>query len=240
MNDQTEQYKTSRRGFLATATAGTLAAATAYSREEPKPKAQIAITFDLEMSRHYPKRGMTEWDYQKGNLDEATKQYSVNAARLVKKRGGKIHFFCVGRVLEQANIDWLLEIAKTGHPIGNHTYDHINITAKTAAATQFRFQRAPWLVANQTAEQVIRKNIEMTTGAMKERAGIIPNGFRTPGGFSNGLNDREDLQQILLDCGFTWVSCKYPRHLSGEPKKEPSPEVYADIVRAQREAQPTI
>ena len=44
--------------------------------------AQIAITYDLEISRHYPKRGNTEWDYQKGNLDQDTKRYSVEAAKM--------------------------------------------------------------------------------------------------------------------------------------------------------------
>jgi hypothetical protein len=34
---------------------------------------RIAITMDLEMSRDYPQRGMREWDFQKGNLDEETK-----------------------------------------------------------------------------------------------------------------------------------------------------------------------
>ncbi|MFN0055855.1 MAG: polysaccharide deacetylase family protein [Planctomycetales bacterium] len=40
-----------------------------------------------------------------------------------------IHFFCVGRVLEQPNVDWLKEIAAAGHPIGNHTYDHVAVLA---------------------------------------------------------------------------------------------------------------
>ena len=28
--------------------------------------AQIAITYDLEMSKHYPKRSNTEWDIKRG------------------------------------------------------------------------------------------------------------------------------------------------------------------------------
>ena len=53
------------------------------------------------MSAEYPQRGMTEWNFEKGNLDEATKQYAVKAAQVVQERGGHIHFFLVGRVLEQ-------------------------------------------------------------------------------------------------------------------------------------------
>ena len=45
----------------------------------------------------------------------------------------------------------------------------------------------------------------------------------------------EDLQQMLLELGFTWISSKYPAHESGEPMQEPSEAVYADIVRAQAE-----
>ena len=143
-------------------------------------------------------------------------------------------------MLEHASVDWLIEIAQADHPIGNHTYDHVNVLATTPQATQFRFERAPWLVADRTAVEIIAQNIRTTTVALQQRAGISANGFRTPGGFSNGLNDRPDVQQLLLDAGFTWASCKYPRHLSGEEMQEPSPEVYADIVRAQADAQPFV
>lgn len=203
-------------------------------------KARIAITFDLEMSRHYPRRGMMEWDYQKGNLDQPTKDYAVEAARVVKDLGGKIHFFCVGRVLEQPNVDWLIEIAEARHPVGNHTYDHVNLLATSPEQTQFRFQRSPWLIEGRTTAEILRENIRVTTVALQERCGIDNIGFRTPGGFRNGLDGREDLQQMLLDLGFTWVSSKYPAYDSGEPMQEPSEAVYADIVRAQADAQPYV
>ncbi|MFM9062380.1 MAG: hypothetical protein ACKOOI_05015, partial [Pirellula sp.] len=38
--------------------------------------ARIAITLDLEMSRNFPMWENTHWDYEKGNLDEATKRYA--------------------------------------------------------------------------------------------------------------------------------------------------------------------
>ena len=31
------------------------------------------------MSRHYPKRGMMDWDFQKGNLDDATNRKLVES-----------------------------------------------------------------------------------------------------------------------------------------------------------------
>jgi len=231
----------SRRQFVTAAVAGTLCGPNLLARAEESPAgppAQIAITLDLEMSRHYPQRGIMEWDFQKGNLDDATKAYAVQAARLAKQLGGLIHFFCVGRVLEQPDIGWLQEIAAAGHPIGNHTYDHVNVLATEPEATQFRFRRAPWLVRGKTARQVIEENIRLTEIALKQRGEIVPRGFRTPGGFNNGLSDRADVRALLAGLGFDWVSSKYPQHQAGTPRQPPSDEVYADIVRAQAEAQP--
>lgn len=202
------------------------------------PKASIAITLDLEMSAQYPRAGMTEWNYEKGNLDEPTKAYAIKAARLVKEHGGRIHFFCVGRVLEQADIDWLREIIADGHPIGNHTYDHVNVLATKPEETQFRFQRAPWLIHGQSAMEIIRQNIRMTTLAMRDRLQVEPNGFRTPGGFSQGLHDRADVQQLLLDEGYRWISATYPPHDAGTPNEPPGAAVFEAIERAQPQAQP--
>ena len=110
-----------RQWLLQTAS---LAAASAFARPAfaaQKPQAQIAITFDLEMSRNFPEWEMMHWDYEKGNLNDETKRYAVEAARRVKAAGGVLHFFAVGRVFEQPDISWLKEIVETGHPVGNHT-----------------------------------------------------------------------------------------------------------------------
>ena len=237
------QGRITRRVFLAGSVAAGMGAAMAVGssqRAAEEDQALIAITLDLEMSREYPNRGMLEWDYEKGNLDADTKKYAVEAGRIVKERGGVLHYFCVGRVLEQADVGWLKGLSADGHPIGNHTYDHVNVKAKTAAKAQYRFERAPWLVRGKTVPQIVRENIELCTIAMKGRAGITPDGFRTPGGFPNGLDDRPDLQRMLLEQGFRWVSSKYPAHLYGTPKQEPTPDVYASIIAAQPHAQPYI
>jgi peptidoglycan/xylan/chitin deacetylase (PgdA/CDA1 family) len=231
-------YRLSRRSWLAGVAAAT-ASRISQAASQPK-KAQIAITLDLEMSREYPQRSITEWDYQKGNLDEATKNYAVNVARVAKERGGLIHFFCVGRVLEQPDVSWLKGIAAAGHPIGNHTYDHVYLLAKSTEEIQFRFRRAPWLIAGKSVDEVLRDNIRVTTEALKQRCGIDANGFRTPGGFANGLTDRADLQRMLLEAGFRWCSSKYPAHPTGPPKQKPTDEVYAGIVKAQVAAQPFV
>ena len=230
-----------RRSFLATAVAGSLAQGAGYSQvRRPAGKALIAITLDLEMSRMYPTRDRMEWDFQKGNLNEPTKEYSLEAGRIVKERGGLVHYFCVGRVLEQPDIGWLKQIVEMGHPVGNHTYDHVNVWSDKPEQIQFRFQRAPWLIRGKTTREIIRENIRVTTLAMKQRAGIVADGFRTPGGSYAALDGREDIQQLLLDEGFTWVSSRYPRHASSKAGQEPGDDIFASIVKAQQKAQPYV
>lgn len=231
MNDQI-----SRRGFLAASTA--LAVANSTRAEPPADKAQVAITLDLEMSRNFPTWDTTHWDYEKGNLNDETKKYTIEACRRVKSAGGVLHCFAVGRVFEQESIDWLKAIAQAGHPIGNHTYDHVNVLATKPEDIQFRFRRAPWLIDGQQPKDVIRHNIQLTTAALKARVDVEPAGFRTPGGFANGLADRPDVQKMLADLGFTWVSSKYPAHSMPAPGTEPRQAVFDGIVKAQAEAQP--
>src|SRR3954463_1390142 len=243
--------QTSRRHFLTTlagasaslATQGAFSAMTASSAPVAKfDKAQIAITLDLEMARNFPRWEDTHWDYEKGNLNEAAKNYAVEACRRVKKRGGRIHTFVVGQVLEQANVDWLKEIAAEGHAIGNHTYDHVYVLAKTPSEVQYRFARSPWLIRDRPVAEVLRENIELTNRALKERLGVKVNGFRTPGGFATALHGREDVQKMLLGLGFDWISCKYPLHAGMKDLhgtgEAPSDEAYANIVSAQNDAQP--
>jgi hypothetical protein len=221
-------------------------AAAKYTKEsEEDSPALVAITLDLEMSRNFPTRETTHWDFEKGNLNAETKAYAVEAARRVKARGGRLHLFVVGRVLEQENVDWLKQLAADGHPLGNHTYDHVNVTATKPEDIQFRFQRSPWLIEGQKPADVIRENIRLTTAAMKSRLNVASAGFRTPGGFGTGLEGREDIQRMLLELGFTWCSAKYPGHAintpkEGEPPSEPSDEIIASIIAAQAKAQPFV
>ncbi len=247
---------TSRRQFLTTlagaaaglATRPAISAVTAATQPAKKPtakfdKAQIAITLDLEMARNFPRWEDSHWDYEKGNLNQAAKDYAVNACHRVKKRGGVIHTFCVGQVLEQENVDWLKAIAGEGHPIGNHTYDHVYLLAKKSSEVQYKFARSPWLIANRPVVDVLRENIRLTNVALKERIGVDANGFRTPGGFATALNGREDLQKMLLGLGFDWISCKYVAHTGMEDlkavgKSTPADAAYAGILASQPESQP--
>src|SRR5262249_4056027 len=103
---------------------------------------------------------------------------------------------------------------------------------------QFRFRRAPWLIDGQKPLDVIRENVRLTTAALKVRLGVDPAGFRTPGGFANGLADRPDVQQLLRDAGVTWVSSQYPARPLGAAGQEPTAAVLDGLVGAQAAAQP--
>jgi hypothetical protein len=232
----------SRREFLAASAAGTtLAQAANADQPAPNPtpnRALVAITLDLEMSRNFPAWETTHWDYEKGNLNDETKRWAVEACRRVRHAGGLAHCFAVGRVFEQADVGWLRGIVEAGHAVGNHTYDHVNVKAEWPEAIQFRFRRCPWLIEGKTVEQVVRDNIQLTTAALRTRVGIPPAGFRTPGGFTNGLRDRDALQRMLQNLGFSWVSSLYPDHNVGPARREPTPKVVQSIVEAQGRAQP--
>jgi peptidoglycan/xylan/chitin deacetylase (PgdA/CDA1 family) len=231
----------SRRGFLGASSALLGAALLPRPmRAAPVGRAMIAISLDLEMVRNFPHWEDTRWDYEKGNLDEAMKRYAVEAARRVKAHGGRVHFFLVGKALEQENVDWLTGLLEEGHLIGNHTYDHVNVMAEKPVDTQFHFRRAPWLIEGKSAAEIIRENIRLASAAIQSRLHVAPAGFRTPGGFRNGLVDRPDLQKMLLDLGFTWISSKYPGHPVGKPGEDPTDEVFQGILAAQKEAQPFV
>ncbi len=246
--------KVSRREFLADASAVSAAMATGAdfltspAQADPAEarravaadddKALVAITLDLEMSMHYPKWGMTEWNYAKGNLNEATKQYIVEACRRVRAKGGVTHSFVVGQVFEQENVDWLKQILRDGHRLGNHTYDHVNVWSKKPSEIQWRFRRAPWLIHDKSVAEVIRENIRLTEMAMTARMGRKPVGFRTPGGSAGGLLDRPDLQTMFLDLGYTWVS-SMARHVAIRPEN-PGEADFRAVTEAQKSSQPFV
>ena len=217
---------------------GTFMAGKGYGQDK-SGKAKIVISLDLEMSREFPTRDQMHWDYEKGNLDEPTKRYAVEAARLVKNGGGLVHFFALGRTMEQPDVSWLKGIMDDGHVVGNHSYDHIYLLAKSVEELQFRFKRAPWLLEGRSVAQEIERNIVIAEKAFKSRLDLLrPDGFRTPGGFQTGLHGREDLQQMLLKMGYTYVSSVYPAHANTKPGVRPDEAVFQSIVESQAKAQP--
>ena len=203
-------------------------------------QAQVAITMDLEMSRNFPTWESRHWDFEKGNLNADTKRYTELAAQRIKGSGGVLHGFIVGQVLEQENVGWLRRLIDDGHPMGNHTYDHVNVRATRLQDVQFRFQRAPWLLRNQSATDSIRENVVLCETAMQQRLDKKSDGFRTPGGFHDGLTAFPQVRRMLRDLGYEWVSSLYPRHPYTKPMERPSKRVIEGIVAAQQTAQPFV
>jgi len=229
-------WNATRRSFLASL-AGVGPAAGQH--QDLSDQALIGITLDLEMSRNFPTRETTHWDYHKGDLNAESKNYTVEACRRVKAAGGVLHCFVVGQVLEHESVDWLTGIIREGHPVGNHTYDHVNVKAKTLEDVQFRFRRAPWLLHGKSPLEAIRENILMNHRAIRARLGIDADGFRTPGGFGNGLHDCPEIQQILQELGYTWCTS-----MAGGPPLppgvEPPTSLYDEIEKAQAKYQPFV
>ena len=175
----------SRRQFFSAAAAGTVAGAAGFASLPRKRKALIAITLDLEMSAEYPKRGMTEWNYRKGDLDADTKQYAVGAAKVAKDRGGVIHFFALGQTLEQEDVKWLKDLAAAGHPVGNHTYDHVNLLATKPEDIQFRFRRA-LVDSRKDRRGGDRGQHRDRDRRVRRDAASLPTASGHPGGFAMG------------------------------------------------------
>jgi len=76
--------------------------------------------------------------------------------------------------------------------------------------------------------------------AMEKRLGVKPNGFRTPGGFGDGLKDRPDLQHMLLSQGYTWISSMAPRFPLKPDTFAAQPGEMEGIVAQQEASQPFV
>src|SRR5262249_20587411 len=78
----------------------------------------------------------------------------------------------------------------------------------------------------------------MTSQAIKAELKADVAGFRSPGGFLAGLRDRPDVQKLLLNEGFDWVSTQYAGVKELKEGTKPSREVYEAIVKSQDACQP--
>jgi isochorismate hydrolase len=86
----------SRRDFVFATTVLSVNSQPILAKNKPstmQTKTQIAITYGLELSRHFPNRGMTLGDFQKGILDSATKSYTLAAGKIAAQRGVRLRFY---------------------------------------------------------------------------------------------------------------------------------------------------
>ena len=142
----TKNHSLTRRSFVAGAASAAASCALSQSPaaadHHDDDVALIAITLDLEMSRNFPIWEDRQWDYQKGNLTDEVKKYTLDACRRVKDRGGVIHSFAVGRVLEHASVDWLKEIAAEA------------TRSVTTPTTMFTSWRRSWTTSNSASSEL--------------------------------------------------------------------------------------
>ena len=234
-----------RRRFLAAAGAGATAAAAGAGvnlRAADGDRALVAITLDLEMSRNFPARTDTHWDFEKGNLNDETKRYTVEACRRVKAAGG---------VLQLLRGRPGLRAASTGSRRSSRPAIPSATTPTTTSTCWPRGRRTSssgssgsWLIAGRAPSEVIRDNIRLVNSRRGCRRVL---GIATPAGLSHprwpsptGCERRPDLREMLRAAGLGWVSSLYPRHPNTPAGEEPGATIYDSIVRAQADAQPFV
>src|SRR5919198_621680 len=181
----------------------------------------LSLTFDVEMATNFP-YWTSVWDHRKGAIDEDVKAYVRQLTRACRQAAVQVQFFLLGASLEDPDVEYLRELAADGHALGNHTYHHVNVKATTTEQLQLEYRLRPWLAAGRAPLEVIRDELRQTSAAMRERLGVTPAGFRTPGGFATGLHDVPQVQRVLLEEGFVYASSQYP--LRVEPAAHPSLE----------------
>lgn len=147
-------------------------------------KMNASISLDLDNQWAYMKvHGDEGWDKYPSYFDKFVPQ----CLKMLEKYNLKITFFIVGRDADNVkNKDILPEISKTGHEVGNHSYNH---------EAAFNFY---------TREQILDE-LERTEEAIERVTGLLPKGFRGPG-FSRG----KTLFQTLRGKGYLYDASSLP------------------------------
>lgn len=184
----------------------------------------LSLTFDVEMCSNFP-YWTSVWDHRKGAIDADSKLYMGKMLDVAAQYGVKLQFFLVGRALEDPNVDYLKRMTAEGHAVDNHTYNHVNVKAREIPQLQPVYANAPWRAAGLAALECIRREVRQTSNAIAEKLGAAPTGFRTPGGFNNGLDDAPAVQDVLRDAGMTYASARY--YFPVDPNKKRPP---ADVL----------
>ncbi len=162
----------------------------------------------VEMCTNFP-YWTSQWNHLKGTLDADSKQYVLKMHEVARSYG--VHLYCllVGSSFEDPDIDYLKQLVAAGHEVGNHTYTHLNVKAKTIENLQAVYANAPWRAHGRTPLQCIHDEVCATSAAIRERLGVTVTGFGTPGAFSTGLHDVPEVQALLKEEGFTHVTSHY-------------------------------
>ena len=191
----------------------------------------LSLTFDVEMCTNFP-YWTSVWDHRKGAIDADCKLYIQKLNAVAAKYGVKLHYFLVGSALEDPDLDYLKAGVEAGHAFGNHTYSHVNVRAKDIPRLQVTYAAAPWRAQGRSALTCIRDELRQTSSAMREVLGVDPVGFRTPGGFVDGLHAVPEVQDLLQDEGFGYASSHFRFPVDPTRKRPPA----AQLESAMRES----
>jgi len=169
----------------------------------------LSLTFDIEMCTNFP-YWTDVWDHRKGAMDAQTRLHVGKLADLAQNLGVRFQWFVLGAAVEDEDIDYLRRLVAEGHPVGNHTYHHVNVKAQRFADLQLAYSNDPSLLQGAgTPLDVIANEVSCTSDLIEHRLGVRPQGFRTPGGFGNGLHDAPPVQDLLKEHGFAYCSSHY-------------------------------
>ena len=171
-------------------------------------RSALILTFDHEMATNFPYRNSV-WDHRKGEIDAETQAYVVQQNAIADQLGVRLTYFLVAGALERPDIAYLRAAVTAGHEIGNHTYSHVNVTATERADLRGVYGTKPWLAGGRSPRAVIADEIRGANELIDRQLGVRPVGFRTPYGFSDGLDQQAWLREILVGEGFLYASSRY-------------------------------
>ncbi|WP_110929265.1 polysaccharide deacetylase family protein [Bacillus massiliglaciei] len=118
-------------------------------------------------------------------FDDAPDKYAVQIAKTLKELHVKAIFFVNGHFLEtKKNQEMLKEIHQLGFPIGNHTYNHVNL--------------------KELSEEEQKKEIVQLNDQVEELIGERPKFFRAPFGGNTDFSKKTAKDEKMLIMNWTY------------------------------------
>ncbi len=193
----------------------------------------VAITFDVEMAAKNWPYWDSDWSCRKHLIADEVKLYVDKINDLADEYDAHVHYFVMGAALEQPDIRYLHDAAAAGHAIGNHTYSHVNVIAKTPEDLSPSYTRGDLHIGDRSPRQVVEDEISLTHRLIQEQLGVEPVGFRTPGGFRSGtIANEPELLDFLKSLGYPFCSAVYDGMLpEGADPATAAPEIFARCIR---------
>lgn len=177
----------------------------------------VSLTYDVEQCTNFP-YWSSVWDHRKGALDGESWRYVARLADMAAAEGAPVQWFVLGSTLQEVDSE-IWELLSGGGAVGNHTFRHVNVRARDFDDLQIAYRTDPALRSGFAMPlDAIRSEIETTSEWIERRTGRRPAGFRTPGGFSEGLRDHPEVCEVLRAAGFHYVSSHYRYPCTASPR----------------------